>query len=574
VSDGADNSQATLDESIAGLKAQAMPAFTVGVGRDRLTHDIQVTRAETPRRVLKGSNLIVDVVVEQTGFAGAKVPLIVEDAGRIISQQEITLPPDGESATIHVRFLAKETGARVFRFRIPVQGNEEVTQNNQRDSLIEVYDRTEKVLYLEGEPRPEMKFIKQATNLDGNLRVVVLQRTAADKYYRLGTDGPEELQNGFPTTREELFGYRAIILGSAEASAFTPVQQRMLSDFIDVRGGGLLALGGFASFGEGGWTGTPLAQALPVVIEASPVRQVSQNFTELIVKPTHAGLSHPATQITDREQDLETKWRGLPPLTSVNPIREVKPGATALLTGLDGRNREQVVLAYQRYGRGKSIAFTVQDSWLWRMDQRMPVTDTTFHTFWQRLVRWLVDGVPDQVMVTTSPDKVQKGEPVTITAQVVDPEYKGINDGRITAHITQPSGRIEDVPMEWTVTHEGEYTGRFTPDDDGLYKVRVGGTHDGKDVGSGELSLRVAPSDAEYFDAAMRTPLLKRVADDTGGKFFRASDTSTLVDAITYSGRGITVVEERELWDMPIILLLLFGLMGGEWAYRRANGLA
>src|SRR5207237_659527 len=105
-----------------------------------------------------------------------------------------------------------------FRFRIPVQGSEEVAQNNQRDSLVEVYDRREKVLYLEGEPRPEMKFIRQATHPDNNLQIVILQRTAQDKYLRLDVDNGEELQGGFPTTRAELFGYRGIILGSAEAS--------------------------------------------------------------------------------------------------------------------------------------------------------------------------------------------------------------------------------------------------------------------------------------------------------------------------------------------------------------------
>jgi hypothetical protein len=72
----------------------------------------------------------------------------------------------------------------------------------------------------------------------------------------------------------------------------------------------------------------------------------------------------------------------------------------------------------------------------------------------------------------------------------------------------------------------------------------------------------------------MRAPLLRRVAEDTGGRFFRAANTAGLVDAITYSGRGVTVVEERELWDMPIVLLLLLGLMGGEWLYRRSHGLA
>ena len=151
-----------MDESIASLKGQGMPVFSVGVGRDRLGHDVQVTRAETPRRALKGSNLVVDVVVSQTGYAGAKVPLIVEDAGRMVSTQEITLPSDGEAKTIKVRFLASETGPRQFRFKIPVQGNEEVPQNNQRESMVEVYDRNERILYLEGEPRYETKFIEQA----------------------------------------------------------------------------------------------------------------------------------------------------------------------------------------------------------------------------------------------------------------------------------------------------------------------------------------------------------------------------------------------------------------------------
>jgi Filamin/ABP280 repeat len=204
----------------------------------------------------------------------------------------------------------------------------------------------------------------------------------------------------------------------------------------------------------------------------------------------------------------------------------------------------------------------------------MPVTDETQHTFWQRLVRWMVDGVPDKVMVSASPDRVQQGEPMALTADVVDPEFKPINDGRITAHVTSPSGTSEDVPMEWTVKHEGEYGARFTPEEDGLYKVRVSGTRGGKDVGSNTINVRVAPSDEEYFDAAMRAPLLKRIAEETDGRFFTADDPSGLVDAITYSGRGVTVVEEKELWDMPIVLLLLLGLMGGEWAYRRSRGLA
>jgi uncharacterized membrane protein len=573
VGDGADNSQAAMDQTISGLNAQGMPVFSVGVGQEQLTRDVQLTRADTPRRALKGSNLVVDVVVSQTGYAGETVPLIVEDAGRIVSQQDVKLPPDGEAATVHVRFLASEAGPRLFRFRIPVQGSEEVAENNQRELLVQVDDRLERILYLEGQPRPEMKFIKMAAERDDNLGLVVLQRTAPEKYYRFGVESGEELVGGIPITREELFKYRAIVLGSFEAAAFTLEQQRLLAEFVEVRGGGLLALGGRHSFGEGGWTGTPLAAALPVVIEPAIGGEAPEIVDEVVVTPTPIGANHPATQIAAPNEDVAAKWRELPPLTSVNPIYEAKPGATILLAGQDARGRQHIALAFQRYGRGKSLAFTPQDSLLWRMHASMPLEDTTFFTFWQRLLRWLVDGVPDRVMVSAAPGSVQRGEPVTLTADMVDPEHQGVNNAQVTAQVTAPSGRLEDVPMEWSVRRPGEYTARFTPSEDGLYRVRVGGTYGGLDAGAGEVAVRVAPSDAEYFDAAMRAPLLERLAEETGGRYFHADNTGDLLDSISYSGRGVTVVEERELWDMPIILLFVLGLMGGEWVYRRRRGL-
>ena len=72
----------------------------------------------------------------------------------------------------------------------------------------------------------------------------------------------------------------------------------------------------------------------------------------------------------------------------------------------------------------------------------------------------------------------------------------------------------------------------------------------------------------------MRASLLQRVAEDTGGRFFTPANAASLPEAISYSGRGVTVVEERDLWDMPIILMLLLGLIGAEWGYRRQRGLA
>src|SRR5262249_21593088 len=201
----------------------------------------------------------------------------------------------------------------------------------------------------------------------------------------------------------ELFAYRAIILGSVEAASFSPDQLRMLADFVSKRGGGLLMLGGRRSFEEGGWAGTPVAEVLPVQFEESARgKNSTPYFANVSVHPTRAGLTYPVTQLAGDAKDSSDKWDQMPEVSTVNAIHAVKPGATILLTGSTNTRQEQVVLAYQRYGRGKSLAFPIQDSWTWKMDAKIPVEDMTHATFWRRMVRWLVDGVPDPVMLTTS----------------------------------------------------------------------------------------------------------------------------------------------------------------------------
>ena len=263
VTDGADTSDASLDESLASLKARSIPVFTVGVGQERFDRDIQITRVETPRSTLKGTSLSVDVVISQTGYAGPTVPLHVEDDGRIVSSQEVTLPrrrrfDDRPRAT----FNDSEAGPRLFRFRSRRRQASRSRRTTSRDALVEVTDRREKVLYLEGEPRFEVKFIRRAVEDDENLQVVILQRTAEDKYSAARRrQSRRSWSAAFRRRARSCSPTARIILGSVEAASFSPDQLRMLADFVSKRGGGLLMLGGRRSFAEGGWAGTPVARS-------------------------------------------------------------------------------------------------------------------------------------------------------------------------------------------------------------------------------------------------------------------------------------------------------------------------
>ena len=570
LSDGADNADDPLGDAVLPLQAAGVPVFTVGLGRETYSRDIQLSRVETPRSVLKGAALVVDVVVAQTGYQGRTVSLQVEDEGRIVADQDVTLPDDGEPTTVRVRFTAADAGPRLFSFRIAPEPDEMVTQNNVRYALIVVEDTREKILYFEGEPRWEVKFLLRAVADDENLQIKLLQRTAENKFLRLGVDGPDDLLV-FPTTREELFSYRALILGSIEANHFTPDQLRMIADFVSERGGALLMLGGQRSYAEGGYAGTPVADVLPVVLDVRDGDGEGDFFVETRVRPTRAGTTHPSTQIADTEEASAARWAELPAITLVNAITDVKPGATVLLTSED---ESLVVLAFQRYGAGKSLAFPIQDSWMWQMHFDIPVDDQTHEILWRRLLRWLVDGVPDQVVADVPKDRVELNETVTLNAQVDDASFEEINTSQVSAWITDPDDELIEVPLDWTADRDGEYAASFTPRKEGLYEVRIEATTDGELLGDDTAYFRVAPSDSEYYDSTMRAPLLERVAEETGGRFYTADTLDSLVDEIQTVGGGVTVIEERDLWDMPALLFLLFVLLLGEWGYRRARGLA
>ena len=573
VSDGADTADAALGEALLALKAESLPVFTVGVGQETLSKDIQVGRVATPRTALKGTTLMVDVVLSQSGFDGQKVTLDVEDEGTLVSTQEVSLPDAGTPASIPVRFTVNESGPRVLRFRVSPQPGELVTENNAREALIDVRDRKEKILYFEGEPRFEYKFIRRAIPEGDNVIVTSLIRTADNKYLRQGVDGPDELVAGFPKTREELFSYRALIIGSLEAAALTGDQLRMIAEFVDRRGGGLLMLGGPRAFAEGGYVGTAVADVLPVVLDRGNV-QAKGTVSRMNARPTRAGLATAVTQLAATEAASVEKWNSLPVITTVNRISAVKPGATVLLTGIDESRAERPLLVFQRYGRGKSFAFLPQDSWMWQMHASMAVEDLTHENFWRQLLRWLVDGVPDQVEPSFAAERVEPGEAAQLIANVVDPSFVELNDASVLVTITAPDGGVIDVPMSWDGEHPGEYSAAIPTRAPGWYEARLEATRGGKSVGSAVTHFRAAPGDAEYFDATMHAGTLRRIAEETGGRFYESDNTASLADDLRYTGRGVTTVEEHDLWHRPIVLMLLVGLLCAEWGYRRAVGYA
>jgi uncharacterized membrane protein len=513
-----------------------------------------------------------DVAIRTRGYAGRRTKLVVKERDRVVQSQEITLGSDGEVKNAKVLFMGESAGPKVFSVRVEPFPDEILTENNDQSVLVRIVDEQPPVLYVEGEPRWLYGFLRRAATEDKNLRLVSILRQANGKLLRQGVESAATLEKGFPTDKTELFRYKGLILGSVEASFFTFDQLRIIQDFVSQRGGGFLMLGGRFSFREGGYLNTPIEDLLPVSLRAGGNTEFQD--VEFKVRLTGYGDDHPVTRVSVAEAENRKRWADAPALVGLNATGGAKPGATVLAQGLisGARGQSPVVLAFQRFGRGKSMALLTASTWLWRMERDS--RDRFHEMFWRLMLRWLVSDVDDPVGLETDRRSYSVDESVILRAGVRDASFIDLNNAQVSVQVKAPSGQAVSMPLTWDITKEGQYSASFKPLEEGIYEATVEAFQAGKSLGTAKANFRVADSNEEFHNAAMNQDLLKRLAADTGGHFYTPGDVATLPEDISYIDHGATRIEEKELWDMPFLFLLLIGSAGSEWALRKRKGLA
>src|SRR5262249_3113729 len=156
----------------------------------------------------------------------------VKDAGKVLASTDVTLKPDGVEQTEQVLFNAGTAGVKAIEASIAPLSSERNAKNNLMTRLVNVDQRKPRILYLGGEPRWEFKFLRRAVEDDRSIELVTMLRTTQNKIYRQGVTG-NELEDGYPTKVEDLFGFEGLIFGSVDAPYLQPKQQDLVHQFVD-----------------------------------------------------------------------------------------------------------------------------------------------------------------------------------------------------------------------------------------------------------------------------------------------------------------------------------------------------
>ena len=391
LSDGADNSGGVDLETLAEIRRQRIPVHTIGLGRETMSHDVEISNVDVASRALPESRLGATVSFHQHGYTGQKAKITLKEGSKIVASQDVTLKAEGTEQVETVLFNPGDAGVKTIEAAIEPFPNEENLRNNRVTRLVNVDARKPRLLYLEGEPRWEFKFLRRAVEDDKYIDLFSILRTAQNKLYRQeqkdgkqGLTNTNELKDGFPSTVEELFGFDGIIFGSVDAPYLTKNQQEMVKQFVDRRGGGVLFLGGKDSLSDGGWAKSVDADILPTVL---PDRKNTYSFVGADVELTPAGQDSLITRIEEDPIKNVERWKKLPYIRTFQDPGEPKLGAVVLANFIpkEGGGVKRPLLITMNYGRGRSAIFATGGSWRWQMLQ--PLADMSHEMFYRQLLR-------------------------------------------------------------------------------------------------------------------------------------------------------------------------------------------
>ncbi len=573
-------------DPVKELAALGVPVYPVGVGakleEQRGFSDILISAVDAKRSVAVKNTARITVLVDAIGFGDRMVPVILKQDGAEVARQSLLLDNRKGNQKVVLKFTPQQTGQFSFTVEIPPDDSERIQENNVASFPMIVTDPKLKVLYIEGTLRWEYKFLKRTLEFDPTVQLLSLIKTGGGSFYQQGNVEDIKL-TGFPKTREQLQKFDVLIIGDLDRSHFTMAQMRMIRDCVKQKMG-LLMLGGYNSFGPGGYSGTPIEEALPVKMGGRDIGQEKEPFR---MKLTPEGMSHPI--FAGCVEYFTGVSREVPKLLGCVRVVGPKPGAHVLAVNPERRNANGplVVLAVQEFGDGRSAALTIDSAWKWYFQMRSLGEDSPYVKFWGQLVRWLAgrDEVEKvaQAGLTAYMDKpyYEPGETAHIYARAQDDQGQATNLAYVVATVKGKRGKPRKLQLPPTPGAPGEYEVEFTPSGPGQYEAVVEATLDKKKLGRVELKFQVGKTNLEFDKLDLNEELLHKIAKASGGEYYGLFNIDKLADRLKATLREKQIYREIDFWGAGLfgvppyvwVFLVFVALVTGEWIIRKQRHL-
>ncbi len=566
LTDGTDTREALKDWA---AEARPFPLHTLSLEADAVwavEPDLRVDTVQTPRRVSVDWTTELRAMVSGQGTQGRPVNVRLFKDGVLQQETPTQIPEDGGSRQVTFELTHPEIGVFTYRVEVPTLPGESNTNDNEFAMTVEVIDAKNRLIYVEGPPRWESKYLTRALQANRQITPLIFLQGPGGKPLGLGPVGSMTAD----LTDQQLSFFKVVVLGNLDAKELGERRAASLVKYVEA-GGSLVLLGGTEAWGPQGFAASALRTILPARdFRTTPVEG------QFPVALTAEGLSHPAFA------GDAALWQAIPPVLSVFPNAQLTPAARALVTA-DTPAGRQPLLVSQRYGQGKVIAVLTDSLWKWQLHPHAREA-RPYQRFWDQLVAWLLpeqeEVEKDRIQLFTDQEALVIGEEVAISARLGTGGEAAPAGLEVRCEIQLPDGQKAPFAMrpEVVTTASGQaYPGfatKYQALAPGLHRVTASAVVNGRPVKSDTLSFFVKAFSPESIPRPQDAEVLKRIAEGSGGKFHASLDElDNTLSALTIRQIDEELSEYHSLWQTMAMLVALMAVAALGWLTRKLNNM-
>ena len=565
LSDGLDTREAYREWA---LEKRPFPIYSLALEKDAVWEeepDVRVDAINTPRRVTVGWQTEIKAVISGQGTQGGAIPVQLFRDGALVQEQQTQIPTGGGSREVVFPVDHSVVGVSTFRVYLPPFPKETQTNDNASSVSVQVLDAKNRLMYVEGPPRWESKYLTRVLKDSKQVNPSIFLRGPKGKFITYGVRGDVA-----PDMQEsQLSFFKIVIVGNLSGDELGEARARSLVKFVE-NGGSLVLLGGAKAWAGDGLAKTPLNALMPVRQFAGKSQE-----GEFPVRLTDQGRVHPAFA-------GETAfWDKVPPVLSVFPGAKPTPAARVLVEAKTS-DGPQPLIAVQDFGQGKVVAILTDSLWKWQLSPEALKTQP-FPRFWGQLLSWMspkeekLEGKDWDVFVDR--EQCFLNEEIEITARwtgaATPPAGMAVN-----AEITTPDTR--KIPFAMSTLADqvsagkpvSAYSVKFKGDTAGMFAVRAVSEPGGRRTESDPVSFTVKPFTPESMPRPADTETLKAIAANSGGLYFETiPEMDKVLAGLEPRKLEQEVSEYRSLWQHWASIGCLVALVAIEWIIRKLRNM-
>ena len=555
LTDGQNTAGTSLAQASFTARRSGTPVFGVPVGSDARLKDVAVVDLFSPGAASVSDQPRISATIQSFGFDEKTVDVVLKENEVEIERKPLQLS-SSEQQHLDFTYKAERVGLHVLTVEVSPSPGEALLVNNKARTTLRVTDEKLKVLLVDGLPRWDFRFLRNAAQNDRGLTVESLLES-------------ESLQDGnrksLPDDFEGYNDYAAVVLGDVTPKWFTPTKQQALLRAVREKGLGLIIAAGPRALPHT-YLSAAIEPLFPVLVEPGPGR-IAPGYEAYRLDLTSAGRTSEVTRLYDDDHRNDVQWSELPEFHWTANVVRLKPGATALAVNRTLANDygQVPMVSVQRAGEGTALFLATDSTWHWRQN----VGDRYFYKFWGQAIRHVArrPGGKDRIRLEASPLQSPPGEEttLTLTGNLSEPsveislERSGAAGERTTATL------LRDENFQGT---SSRYIGRVKNSKEGVYTATYAHAEP-----QAAVDFAVLEGSEEFQHPEVNREALDALAAATGGAVVGLHELEKIPPLLKGETSFRPLRKQQELWDRWFVLAAAVLLYCLDVGLRRWMGL-